>query len=148
MSQTVYPWSFSQLQSTQQDYTDTVKIRICFVCSISIYSFIKNSSLLYYPLLSWNHKDVCNENDHYGVFLMHGELFIKSFVYPTKNSLTGRIGLGEYVNSEARVRLYAHTNQLIVNRNSSKVSNLGWRCEQYQIPTIIGENCYGRNCVG
>lgn len=64
-------------------------------------------------------------------FSMRGELFIKSFVYPTKNPLTGRIGLGEYVNSVARVRLYAHTNQLILERNSSKVSNLGRICEQY-----------------
>lgn len=67
---------------------------------------------------------MCNENGNYGIFLMHGELFIKSFVYPTKNSLTGRIGLGEYVDSEARVRLHAHTNQLIFKRNSSKVSKL------------------------
>lgn len=47
---------------------------------------------------------------------MPGELFIKSFVYPTKTPLTGKI---EYVNSEARVRLYAYTNQLILKRNSS-----------------------------
>lgn len=66
-----------------------------------------------------------------GFFFMPGELFIKSFVYPTKTPLTGRIGLGEYVNSEAGVRLYAHTNQLIFKRKSSKISNLGWRCEQY-----------------
>lgn len=46
---------------------------------------------------------------------MPGELFIKSFVYPTKTPLTGKI---EYVNSEARVRLYAYTNQLILKRNS------------------------------
>lgn len=54
-------------------------------------------------------------------FFMRGELFIKSFVPPTKKPLTGRIGLGEYVNSVTRVRLYAHTNQLILERNSSKV---------------------------
>lgn len=57
-------------------------------------------------------------------FFMCRELFIKSFVYPTKNPLTGRMGLGEYVNSVVRVRLYAHTNQLILERNLSKVSNL------------------------
>lgn len=51
------------------------------------------------------------------------ELFIKSFVYPTKTPLTGRIDFGEHANSEARVRLYAHTNQLIFKKNSSKVSN-------------------------
>lgn len=54
--------------------------------------------------------DVCNENEHYGlVFFMCSELFIKSIVYPTKNPLTGRMGLGEYVNSVVRVRLYAYT---------------------------------------
>lgn len=60
-----------------------------------------------------------------GFFFMPGELFINCFVYPTKPPQTGRIGLGEYANSEAGVRLCALTKHLIFKRNSNKVCNLG-----------------------
>jgi len=80
-------------------------------------------------------------------FFMHGELFMQFFVYPTKNPLTRRIGLSEYGNFVARPRLCAHTNQLILERNSSKVSNLGRICEQHLVSTIIEANCCGLNFI-
>lgn len=124
------------VQCTQQDCMDTMEIRICLVFSISIYSFFEKNRLMYYSLPSWNHKTVCNENEHCYCFLFfssHSELFFKSFVCPTtakKLSLGELIWVG-YANSADGVRLYTHTNQLILERSFSKVNTLVWIHEQY-----------------